>query len=649
MAPSIKPGDNFFLYANGAWINRTQIPPDRPRISVFSALDDLSRKRTADIIEDAAKSDAPAGSNARKIADLYNSFMDESAFEAKGLDPLKPYLAEIAAIHDRRELSFALGKTLRADVDMLNNAIFQTPNLFGLWVAPGFSDSGHYFPYLLQGGLEMPTRDYYLGDSDDMKAIRAKYAAHVAAMFRLAGFDNPDARAARVIVLERSIAETHIGMENIEDIAKANNLWKRSDFAAKAPGIDWDAYFEAASLANQQEFMVWTPTALTGESALVASTSIETWKDWLRFHLIEDNAPFLPTALANEDFDFFGKVLRGVEQQRPRAQRAVDLVNTELGDAVGQIYARKYFSPRAKAEAQQMVANLIEAYHKRLAALPWLAPSTRAEAQAKLDSLYVGIGYPETWLDYSAFEVRSDDAFGNSWRYGLWYLHHEIARIGKPADRHEWCMTPQTVNAVNLPLQNALDFPAAILQPPFFDPDRPAVVNYGAIGSIIGHEISHTFDEEGSDFDSKGRVRNWWTPADRKHFDEAAVNLEKEYDAYEIFPGVHVNGKQTVNENIADLGGIAAAYDAYHATLHGARAPVQDGFTGDQQFYIAFGQNWCSKVRDEALRNQVLTDPHAPAQFRADIARNSDAWYKAFNVQPGDKLYLAPADRVKIW
>jgi endothelin-converting enzyme/putative endopeptidase len=562
---------------------------------------------------------------------------------------LRPHLAEVAAIHDRRELSFALGNTLRADVDMLNNAIFQTPNLFGLWVAPGFSDSGHYFPYLLQGGIEMPTGDYYLSNSDDMKAIRAKYATHVAAMFRLAGFNNPDARAARVIALERSIAETHIGMENIEDIAKANNLWKRSDFAAKAPGIDWDAYFEAASLANQQEFMVWTPTALTGESALVASTSIETWKDWLRFHLIEDNAPFLPTALANEDFDFFGKVLGGVEQQRPRAQRAVDLVNAELGDAVGQIYARKYFSPRAKAEAQQMVANLIAAYHKRLAALPWLAPSTRAEAQAKLDSLYVGIGYPETWLDYSAFEVRSGDAFGNSWRYGLWYLHHEIARIGKSVDRHEWCMTPQTVNAVNLPLQNALDFPAAILQPPFFDPDRPAVVNYGAIGSVIGHEISHTFDQEGGDFDSEGRVRNWWTPADRKHFDEAAVNLEKQYDAYEVFPAVYVNGKQTVNENIADLGGIAAAYDAYHAALHGATAPVQDGFTGDQQFYIAFGQNWGSKARDEALRNQILTDPHAPAQFRADIVRNSDAWYKAFSVQPGDKLYLAPADRVRIW
>ena len=646
---SVKPGDNFFLYANGAWINRTQIPPDRASVSNFSLLDNLSRQQTAAIVEDAAKSNAPAGSEARKIADLYNAFMDESTIESKGLDPLKPHLAEIAAIQDRRQLSLALGKTLRADVDMLNNAVFATPNLFGLWVAPGFSDSAHYMPYLVQGGIEMPSRDYYLSDTDNMKQIRARYADHVAAVFHLAGFDDADARAARVIALERAIAETHVSMDNIEDIGKANNLWKRSDFAAKAPGLDWNAYFEGAGLASQQDFMVWTPGALTGESALVASTPIDTWKDWLTFHLAEDYSAFLIQALSKEDFNFYGKTLGGVEQQRPRAQRAVGIVDGFLGDAVGKIYAQKYFSPEAKAKAQAMVANLVAAYHKRLAALPWLAPSTRAEAQAKLDSLYIGIGYPETWQDYSAYEVRPDDAFGNAWRYGLWYRQHEIARIGKPVDRHEWCMSPQTVNAVNLPLQNALNFPAAILQPPFFDPDRPAVDNYGAIGSVIGHEISHTFDEEGSDFDSKGRVRNWWTPADRTHFDEAAVNLEKQYDAYEPFPGVHVNGKQTVNENIADLGGVAAAYEAYRTSLHGAEAPAQNGFNGDQQFFIAFGQNWASKAREAALRNQVLTDPHAPAQFRADIVRNSDAWYKAFNVKPEDKLYLAPADRVKIW
>jgi putative endopeptidase len=649
MDRAVKPGDNFYLYANGGWLNRTELPPDRVAIGVFSVLDDLSRKQSAEIIEEAAKSNAPAGSNQRKIADLYNAYTDESAIESKGLTPIKPHLAEIAAIHDRHQLAAELGKTLRADVDLLNNAVFHTSNLFGLWVAPGFSDSDHYMPYLLQGGLEMPNADYYLDASDNMKQIRAKYAAHVAAMLRLAGFDDADARAGRIVEIEHAIAQTHISLADIEDIAKANNLWKRGDFTAKAPGLDWDAYFDAAGLGHQQQFMVWTPTALTGESALVASVPVDTWKDWLAFHLIDNSAIYLPKAFANEHFDFYGKVLAGVEQQRPRDLRTVDLVNFYLGDAVGQIYAQKYFSPEAKAQARAMVDNLIAAYHKRLASLTWLAPSTLAEAQAKLDTLYVGIGYPEKWLDYSGYEVRADDAFGNAWRYGLWDLHRQVARIGSTVDRHEWSMKPQTVNAVNLPLQNALNFPAAILQPPFFDARRPAADNYGAIGAIIGHEISHTFDQEGSAFDSKGRVRNWWTPADSAHFNEAAVKLEKEYDAYEVFPGLHVNGKQTIDENIADLGGVAAAYDAYRASLRGADAPMQDGFSGDQQFFIAYGQNWGEKVREAALRNQVLTDGHSPAEFRADIVRNSDAWYTAFDVQPGDKLYLAPADRVKIW
>ena len=649
LEPSVKPGDDFYHYANGGWIARTPIPADRAGIGVFSILADRSSKNVAAIIEEAAKSSAPAGSNARKIADLYNAYMDEAAIEARGMKPLEPHLAAIAALHDQHDLALALGKTLRADVDLLNNAVFSTPNLFGLWIAPGFADSDHYIPYLLQGGLEMPSRDYYLNDSDRMRDVRAKYAVHVAAMIRLAGLDNAETRAARVIALEHAIAETHISLADIEDIAKANNLWQRSDFAAKAPGLDWDAYFAGAGLTPQQQFMVWTPTALAGESALVASTPIDTWKDWLTYHLIENYAAVLPRAVADEQFSFGGKVLSGVPQQRPRWQLGVGLVNACLGDAVGQIYAQKYFPPEAKAQAQAMVANLIAAYHKRLDALTWLAPSTRAEAQAKLDTLYVGIGYPETWKDYSAYEVRPYDAFGNSWRASLWYFHMQIARIGKPVDRHEWSMTPQTVNAVNLPLQNALNFPAAILQPPFFDPQAPAAVNYGAIGSVIGHEISHTFDAEGSAFDSKGRVRNWWTPEDHAHFEQQAEKLEKQYDAYEPFPGVHVNGKQTIDENIADLGGIAAAYDGYRASLHGAEAPLQDGFTGDQQFFIAFGQNWGSQSREAALRRQVLTDGHSPAQFRADTVRNSDAWYKAFNVKPGETLYLAPDERIHIW
>jgi endothelin-converting enzyme/putative endopeptidase len=649
MDPAVKPGDDFYRFVNGAWLARTEIPADRGGIGVFTVLADQSNKNVAAIIEEAAKSGAGGSPNARRIADLYNAYMNEAAIEALGMKPLQPHLAEIAAIHNQHDLAIALGKSLRADVDLLNNAVFSTPNLFGLWVAPGFADSDHYMPYLLQGGLQMPSRDYYLDQSPHMKDLRVQYVTHVAAMFRIAGFDDAATRADHVISLERAIAETHISLADIEDIAKANNLWSRADFAAKAPGLDWNSYFEAAGLSGQQQFMVWTPTALTGEAALVASTPIDTWKDWLALHFLESSAIVSPRALAQEQFSFFSTVMSGIQQQPPRWKLGVGLVNAFLGDAVGQVYAQKYFSPEAKAQAQALVANLIAAYHKRLDALTWLAPTTRAEAQSKLDTLYVGIGYPETWTDYSTYEVRPDDAFGNSWRAPLWKYHRQIARIGKPVDRHEWSMTPQTVNAVNLPLQNALNFPAAILQPPFFDPQAPAVVNYGAIGAVIGHEISHTFDAEGSAFDSKGRVRNWWTPEDRAHFEQQATKLEKQYDAYEPFPGVHVNGKQTIDENIADLGGVAAAYDGYRASLHGAESPAQDGFTGDQQFFIAYGQNWGSKSREASLRRQVLTDGHSPGQYRADIVRNSDAWYKAFDVKPGDTLYLAPDDRVRIW
>ncbi len=649
MDPAVKPGDNFYLFSNGGWIHRTEIPADRAGLSVFSVLLDRSNKQVAGIIEEAAKSDPAPGSDARKIADVYNAYMDEKTIDALGTKPLQPEFDAIAAIRTRRDLALTLGKTLRADVDLLNNAVFSTPNFLGLWVAPGFADSDHYMPYLLQGGLAMPSPSYYLDDSEHMKEVRAKYLTHVAAMLKFAGLDNTDARAARVVALEHAIAQVQIPLSEIEDIAKANNLWHRGDFAAKAPGLDWDAYFEGAGLAQQQEFMVWTPTALTGEAALAASTPIDTWKDWLAFHLIDHYASVLAKPIADEDFAFSGTTLSGIQQQRPRWQLAVGTVNGYLGDAVGQIYAKRYFPPEAKAEAQAMVANLIAAYHKRLNAISWLAPSTRAEAHAKLDTLYVGIGYPETWKDYSGYEVRPNDAFGNAWRHGLWYYHDQIARVGKPVDRHEWSMTPQTVNAVNLPLQNALNFPAAILQPPFFDPKAPAAHNYGAIGTVIGHEISHTFDAEGSAFDSKGRVRNWWTPADHAHFEEQAQKLIEQYDAYELFPGVHVNGKQTIDENIADLGGVAAAYDGYHASLRGKQPPMQDGFTGDQQFYISFGQNWASKAREASMRRQVLTDSHSPGQFRADMVRNSDAWYKAFDVKPGETLYLAPENRVRIW
>ncbi len=649
MDRSVKPGDDFYHYANGDWIKRTVIPPDRGGLGVFSVLSDLSNNRTAALIAEASKANAPAGSSSRKIADLYNSYMDEAAIEAKGLAPLRTHLDAIAAIRDKRELAYALGESLRADVDALNNTNFHTANLFGLWVAPDFNDSEHYTAYLMQGGLQLPDREYYLADNDRMRDIRTKYQAHISAMLKLAGFDDTDARAARIVELEHAIAEKHLSLAENEDVHKANNPWKQSDFAVKAPGLDWSEYFRGAGLSKRGDFIVWQPTAFAGESALVASTAVDTWKDWLAFHLIDAYAGVLPKALADERFAFFGKTLSGTPEQRPRWQRGVFVVNGLLGDDIGKIYAQRFFPPEAKAAAEAMVANIIASFRKRIDALSWMDPATKAEAQAKLNTLYVGVGYPETWRDSSAYEVKPDDIFGNIWRGGLFDYHYEVGRLGMQIDRHQWSMTPQTVNAVNLPLQNALNFPAAILQPPFFDPQAPAAANYGAIGSIIGHEISHTFDTEGSTFDSKGRVRNWWTPADLAHFQASTAKLAAQYDTYKPFPDISVNGKQTLAENIADVAGIAAAYDGYRASLAGQPAPVQDGFSGDQQFFIAFGQNWGSKSREASLRQQVLTDPHAPAEFRAATVRNIDAWYAAFDVKDGEKLYLAPPDRVRIW
>ncbi len=649
MDTSVKPGDDFYQYANGSWIKRTEIPADRRGIGVFSTLADLSEKRTSGLIEEAAKENAPAGSGARRIADLYNSFMDESGIEAKGLAPLRLHLDAISAIHDKRALARVLGESLRADVDALNNTNFHTPNLFGLWVAPGFNDSEHYAAYLLQGGVQLPDREYYLSDTERMKNIRSQYQVHVSTMLKLAGFTDTDARAARIVELEHSIAERHLSLADSENIQKANNTWTQADFAAKAPGLDWKEYFQGAGLGKQASFIVWQPTAFTGESALVASTDLETWKDWLAFHLIEAYAGVLPKAVADAQFDFFGKTLSGVTEQRPRWKRGVAFVNLLIGDDVGQIYAQRYFPAEAKEQAQAMVANIIASFRQRIEALSWMDASTKAEAEAKLSTLYVGIGYTDTWKDYSSYEVKADDMFGNLWRGRLFDYHHDVGRLGKQIDRKEWSMTPQTVNAVNLPLQNALNFPAAILQPPFFDPQAPAAANYGAIGSVIGHEISHTFDTEGAAFDSKGRVRNWWTPADFAHFEAATAKLAAQYDTYKPFPDISVNGKQTLGENIADVAGISAAYDGYHASLGGKPAPVQDGFTGDQQFFIAFAQNWGSKTREASLRQQVMTDPHAPAEFRAATVRNIDAWYPSFNIQPGDGLYLAPAERVRIW
>jgi putative endopeptidase len=646
---TIKSGDNFYLHANGEWMNRTTIPADRVSVGSFSILADRSNKQVAAIIADAAKSNPAPNTDLRRIADLYHSAMDESAIEQHGLSAIKPDLDRIAAIKTPRELAHALGLSLRSDTDALNNTNFHTPNLFGLWVAPGFGDPDHYAPYLMQGGLVLPSRDYYVDDSAHMKEVRASYTTHVAAMFKLAGFDHPEDRAAHVLALEHSIAEHHISLADSENIKRANNLWQASDFSTKAPGLDWPEYFRAAGLSSQKSFYVWQPSAFIGESALVASIPVDTWKDYLALHVLEANAQTLPKPFADERFAFFGTTLTGATQQRPRDQRAVLVVNQVLGEAVGKLYAQRYFSPEAKAQAEALVANLLAAFHQRLEAITWMAPATKVEALRKLGTLKVSVGYADTWRTYVGLDIKPDDLAGNLNRAQLFEYHHSLSRIGQPVDRKEWVMTPQTVNAVNLPLDNGLNFPAAILQPPFFDPKAPSASNYGAIGSIMGHEISHTFDSEGAAFDSEGRVRDWWTKEDFAHFDAATAALAQQFDGYEPLPGLHVNGRQTLGEDIADLGGIAAAYDAFHTSLKGQPAPEVDGLTGDQQFFLAFGQNWESKSRDAALRQQILTDPHAPGQDRAETVRNVDAWYAAFDVKSGEKLYLTPEQRIRIW
>jgi putative endopeptidase len=643
---SVAPGDDFFTYANGGWLKRTEIPPDRSSLGVFAMLADLTNRRTADLIR---QTTGPAGSDAAKIADYYASYLDEAAIDARGLEPLQPALDRIAAIADRQALGHELGSELRADVDAINNTRLHTPNLLGLWVAQDLDDSTGYSPFLLQGGLEMPDRAYYVDASPRMAEIRTRYEVHIAAMLTLARVPDAEAKAKRILDLERRMAEVHWSRADSGQIKKADNHRSRKELAASAPGLDWSAYFDAAGLGSQQEFVVWQPSAVIGLSALVASQPLETWKDYLTFHAIEDAAPLLPKAFVDEHFAFHGTILEGTPQQRDRWKRAVDATNVALGDAVGRLYAEKYFPPSAKQRIETMVGNILSAFRDRIGRLDWMAPQTREKAKAKLAVLKVGVGYPDRWRDYSSLEVVRDDAFGNAKRVDAFRLRTSLSKLGQPVDRSEWVMTPQTVNAVNLPAMNALNFPAAILQPPFFDPARALPMDYGSIGAVIGHEISHSFDDQGAEFDSTGRLQNWWTDADRKHFEAAGERLVKQYDAYRPFPDLAVNGKQTLGENIADVAGLAAAYDAYRLSMGGKPAPLVAGLSGDRQFFLSFGQTWRSKFREPALRQRILGDGHSPGRYRAATVRNLDAWYAAFDVKPGQALYLAPTDRVRIW
>jgi putative endopeptidase len=647
MDRSSVPGDNFYAYANGSWLKQTEIPADQSAWGSFNALNEIARQRTRGLIEDAAKSH-PSGEE-KKVSDFYASFVDEAEINAKGIAALQPQLEAIAAIGEKNALALAIGQSLRADVDPLNNTNFNTENLFGIWVAPGFSDSAHYTPYLLQGGLGIPSRDYYLSDTVKMKSARAAYQTYVAAALKLAGIADSGRKAAAILALETKIAKAQESIVDSQDVVKANNVWSRADFAKNAPGLAWDKFFKGARLEGVNSYIVWQPSAFSGLSALVASESLETWKAWLTFHRINHFNAELPVAIGDARFAFYGKALSGTPAQLDRWKRGVNMTNAALGDAVGKLYAAKYFPPAAKAKAQEMVKNIVAAWGRRIDALTWMTPATKAKAKEKLFGLYVGIGYPEKWKDYSGFAVIKGDALGNQARSDMFDYHYSIDRIGKLVERHEWSMTPQTVNAVNLPLQNALNFPAAILERPFFDARANDAFNYGAIGAVIGHEISHTFDDQGAEFDVQGRLHNWWTKEDFAHFQQSGQSLVAQYSSYHPFPDGAVNGQQTLGEDIADNAGLMASYDAWHVSLGGKPAPADKGYTGEQQFFLAFAQEWEVKTREEAERQQLLVDVHAPAEFRALEVRNVDGWYAAFNVTPGQKLYLAPASRVHIW
>jgi putative endopeptidase len=648
MNRAVPPGDDFDEYANGGWRAHTEIPADKTRIGSFDLVQDEVDRRNHEIIAGAGADNPAAGSDQRRIADYYAAYRDQAAIDRRGLAPLQPILQRIAAIRNVHDLSTALGASMRADVDPLNATNFWTENLFGLFVTQGLQTPDTTMPYLLQGGLGMPERDYYLSSAPDMVRIRTAYRAYVAAMLRQLGMSDPDRRAERIFQLETKIAQGHAAVNEAQDPARVQT-WRRADFASRAPGIDWDAYFAAARLGNQQSFVAWHPEPIAHLSALVASEPLDAWKDWLAFHTASRMAAVLPSAIDNLRFGFYGQTLSGQQQQRPRDRRALLATSAALGDAVGQIYTRRYFPASAKRDIQSMVRGIVHAFDQRLLAIDWLAPATRAEARHKLQTLIVGVGYPESWRDYSGLEIRPDDAFGNAWRAQDYEYRHQLAKLGRPVDRREWWMTPQTVNAVNLPLQNALNFPAAILNPPFYDPDADPAFNYGAIGAVIGHEISHSFDNLGATFDAEGRYRNWWTPADLAHFTAAGQALARQYDGYSPFPGVHVNGTHTLGENIADLAGLTAALDAYHASLHGRPAPVIGGLTGDQRFFLAYAQAHRAKQREAAMRAQIATNEHAPDQYRALTVRNLDAWYPAFGVHQGQALYLAPTERVRVW
>jgi predicted metalloendopeptidase len=643
---SIKPGDDFYRYANGGWLKTATIPAGQSSYDTRAVLTARTSERVRDLIQEAAAGRSAKNDVAQKVGDYYASFIDEASIEAKGMTPIADEMSRISSISDKASLSAYLGATLNTEVDGLTA---NADHIFGVWVNQSFTESDHYVFHLLQGGLGMPDREAYLDQSAKAVALRTQYQSHIAAMLNFAGVDDANAKADRVLDLEIRIAQIHAPDSDAADVFKQNNPWKRADFAAKAPGMNWDAYFKAAGVADQPEFVVWQPSAVAGTSALVGSESIEVWKDYLRFHLIEHYSSVLPKAVGAEHFAFYGTAVSGAQQMPERSEDAIAATNAALGQAVGQLYTERYFPPEAKARAQAMVANLIAAYRSRIPNLSWMSPQTKEKALAKLATLRIGVGYPDTWIDYSSLEILRGDAFGNMRRAEAFNRLRNLAKLKQPADPAEWRIDPQIVGAVIVFSPNTETFSAGLLQPPFFDPQGDTASNYGSAGAGIAHEISHSFDELGNIYDAQGRLGNWWTEEDTAKYHTAAQKLVVQFNAYCPLSDLCVNGQQVLTENIADLAGLLTAHDAYVLSLKGKPDAVINGLTGEQRFFLAYAQRWRRNQSDAALRRQLKNDTHSPGEYRSDSVRNFEAWYEAFDVAPGDKLYLKPGDRVGIW
>lgn len=643
---SIKPGDDFYRYANGGWLKSTEIPAGRSSYDTRAILNEKTAQRVRELIQNAAAAHASEGSIPQKVGDYYASYMDEDGIESKGLTPLAAELARISAIADKTALSAYLGSTLNSEVDGLTA---NADHIFGVWINQGFQDSQHNLPHLWQGGLGMPDRDSYIGPSPKAAELRAQYQAHIAAILKRAGIADPDSGAARVLSLEVQIAQSHAPDSDAADVFKQNNPWKRADVSVKAPGMDWNSYFHSAGLAGQSDFIIWQPSAVTGAAALVQSESIDTWKDYLSFHLIEHYSSVLPRDVAAEDFAFYGKILSGAQQPQDRSTSAIAATNSALPHAVGQLYTQRYFPPAARARAQAMAANLISAFRARISNLTWMSPQTRQKALAKLAAFKIGIGYPDAWIDYSTLRVVRGDAIGNMRRAEAFNRLRNLAQLKKPVDPIEWPLNPQVPGAVIMFSPNAEFFSAGILQPPYFDYKGDAASNYGSAGAGMAHEISHSFDELGNIYDAQGRLGNWWTPDDLANYHAAAAKMVAQFDGYCPLPDLCVKGRQVLGENIADLAGLLVAHDAYLLSLKGKTDVVIGGLTGEQRFFLAFSQRWRRNQSESALRRQIATDTHAPGEYRSDTVRNVEAWYKAFGIAPGDKLYLKPEDRIGIW